>query len=813
MALTILNDGICRANGKVYEKLSVSGLPHDAKLTILPPRSRQSYLPCRLIQLASNSDACSFVVVYPVVKIRDSSYQLAVLNSNGELIETVERKVSFESIKWQSRYNYRFNKPLCSEIRLIDENSQCVDSFRVEINRVIPCPTHIIVRGTITAPLNDGAQPSFTVLCLDETLSPTGEKVIPMGQRTVPSTFCDSIHECVFNFSVHLPWNQERFFFVAWNAASPFSSAATSLTRDQYEKLIDETNRLFMHAGADPYYAEWFAAHRAKPYELSAQRRISFSYEPLFSIIVPLFRTPRVFFQEMLQSVLGQTYQNWEMILVNASPESTELCTLVEEACANDTRVKSIQLESNRGISLNTNAGIAQATGDFICFFDHDDIIEPNLLFEYVKALNKFDDIDLLYCDEDKLNPAGEFCAPYFKPDFNLDLLRGNNYICHLLTIRRSVMSQLTANTPEYDGAQDHNTTLKAIEIARRVHHVPQVLYHWRISASSTAGNADSKPYANIAGIKAVKEHLERQGIHAEVTRARFSFMYAVHYLPPESHPLVSIIIPTSDHIETLDQCIRSIREKTTYDNYEIVLVDNNSSDPLTTRYYEQLLSDHSDVVSVFHWNGAFNFSKLINYGVQKARGDYLLLLNNDTEVITPEWIDRLVGICSRSEVGAAGVRLYYPDNTIQHAGIVVVDRDAGHFCQDMPRGDNWGYFNLADCQRDLSAVTAACMMTKRSAFDAVGGFEESLAIAFNDVDYCLKLREKGLLVVYTPEVELYHYESLSRGFDHTTEQLERNHQERAYLYKRWFKHYAHGDPYYTPNLRETIELARYYHF
>ena len=513
----------------------------------------------------------------------------------------------------------------------------------------------------------------------------------------------------------------------------------------------------------------------------------------------------------MAESVKSQSYANWELILVNASPDNQELKARVEQETARDNRIKSITLAENKGISENTNAGVAAASGDFVSFFDHDDILEPDLLFSYAEAIENNDNVDLLYCDEDKLMPDGKLAQPFFKPDFNIDLLRNNNYICHMLTIRKSLLDTLEPNTKEFDGAQDHNLTLRAVEKARNVHHVAKVLYHWRLSETSTAANADSKPYATIAGIKAVQNHLDRLGLNAKVEQARRPFTYKVTYAAPDSHPLVSIIIPTKDHADILDNCITSIVEKSTYDNYELVIIENNSTENTTFEYYDKLQAKYPAIVRLVTWEHEFNFSKLMNFGVSHAKGNYLLLLNNDTEVITPNWIETMLGICAREDVGAVGAKLYYPDNTIQHAGLCVTGGVAGHLCQSMPK-DNWGYFALNDAQQDFSAVTAACIMTKRSEYEKVGGFTEDLQVAFNDVDFCLKLREINDLIVYTPEVELYHYESISRGVENNTDKQIRFHKEVAYMNYRWANYYVEGDPYMNPNFTVGEPGNRYYH-
>lgn len=380
-----------------------------------------------------------------------------------------------------------------------------------------------------------------------------------------------------------------------------------------------------------------------------------------------------------------------------------------------------------------------------------------------------------------------------------------------MLTIRKSLLETLTPSTSEYDGAQDHNTTLQAVEKARKVWHVPHILYHWRISETSTAADANSKPYATTAGIKAVQSHLDRLGIRAEVSQSRRPFTYKINYLIPESRPLVSIIIPNKDHSDVLRTCIDSIIEKSTYDNYEIIIVENNSVEKETFEYYSHIERVHSKVIRVERWPAEFNFSKLMNFGASKASGDYLLLLNNDTEVLSPNWIETMLGICAREDVGIVGVKLLYKDDTIQHAGLCVTGGVAGHLHCNLPK-DNWGYFAFADAEQDLSAVTAACMMTKRSVFDEIGGWTEDLAVAFNDVDFCLNAREKDYLVVYTPEVELYHYESLSRGLENNIEKKIRFHKEIAYMNYRWAKYYVAGDPYINRNFTSDEPFNRYYH-
>ena len=546
------------------------------------------------------------------------------------------------------------------------------------------------------------------------------------------------------------------------------------------------------------YWREENFADRATIFK---QHSIKLPNAPVFSIVVPLYKTPKTLFDEMLGSVLHQSYERWELLLVNASPEDDALSGAVAGASKRDPRVKVLTLEKNLGISANTNAGVAQTTGEFVCFLDHDDTLEPDALFEYARTVIEHPETDLIYSDEDKLSPDGELINPFFKPDFSIDLLRNVNYICHFLAVRRSLLVGLEPSTPEVDGAQDHDLTLKAVEHARRVHHVARVLYHWRMAEGSTALNPQTKSYALQSGVRAVQNHLSRVGIDAQVSAdPSIPFTYRVRYALPTPDPLVSIIIPSKDHTDVLDVCIRSIIERSTYRNFEIVIVENNSVETDTFAYYRELETRFPDVVRIVTWHEEFNFSKIVNFGVSKASGDYLLLLNNDTEVITPDWLEELLGICSRDDVGAVGVRLLYADDTVQHAGVVVNGKGAGHLFKDFPDSDP-GYFGLSLRVQDLSAVTAACLMTKRSAFELVNGFSEEFAVAFNDVDFCLKLREAGRLVVYTPYAKLYHYESLSRGYEDGIEKQLRFHREASLLGLRWPRHHVVGDPYINLNI------------
>ena len=419
-----------------------------------------------------------------------------------------------------------------------------------------------------------------------------------------------------------------------------------------------------------------------------------------------------------------------------------------------------------------------------------------------MKAINEKPQTLVIYTDEDKMSMDGhKFFQPHFKPDYNPDLLCTVNYICHLFVVSRKVIEKVGGLRSEFDGAQDYDFVLRCVEAVKdeEICHIPKILYHWRCHEDSTAENPESKLYAFEAGRRAVQAHYERTGIHAEVFKGEYLGLYRTKFIR-DHDPLISIIIPNKDHIDDLKRCMESIEQKSTYKNYEYIIVENNSTDSATFEYYKKLEAENPKVRMVY-WDGVFNYSAINNYGASFAKGEYLLLLNNDTEIINPDCLEELLGYCMRKDVGAVGARLYYEDDTIQHAGVVIgFGGIAGHCFVQQKRGTT-GYCHRIICAQDYSAVTAACMMVKKSAFDAVGGLSEELAVAFNDIDFCMKLRKAEYLIVYNPYAELYHYESKSRGLEDTPEKVARFNKEIATFEKKWPEILENGDPYYNPNL------------
>lgn len=549
-------------------------------------------------------------------------------------------------------------------------------------------------------------------------------------------------------------------------------------------------------------YQKWIVRHLPGSKELEKQRRTKFEYQPKISIVVPLYKTPEKYLRQLVDTVKAQTYPNWELCLSDGSGADSPIRKLLESLASSDERIKVIFHEKPLQISENTNAGIEAATGDYIAFADHDDELTPHALFQCVKALNENRDIRILYSDEDKMSMDGhKFFQPHFKPDYNPDLLCTVNYICHLFVVDREIISQVGMLRKEFDGAQDYDFIFRCVETVKpeQIYHIPRILYHWRCHEDSTAENPESKTYAFEAGKRAIEEHYKRTGINAEVLQGEFLGLYRTRFIR-DHDPLISIIIPNKDHIADLKRCMDSIDKKSTYQNYEYIIVENNSTEEETFQYYKKLEAENPKA-HVVYWDREFNYSAINNYGATFAKGEYILLLNNDTEIINEDCLEQLLGYCMRSDVGAVGARMYYEDDTIQHAGVVIgFGGIAGHCFVLQPRGTT-GYCHRIICAQDYSAVTAACMMVKRSAFNEVGGLTEELAVAFNDIDFCMKLRAAGYLIVYNPYAELYHYESKSRGLDDTPEKVARFAREIETFEKRWPEILKDGDPYYNPNL------------
>ena len=527
-----------------------------------------------------------------------------------------------------------------------------------------------------------------------------------------------------------------------------------------------------------------------------------FPREIKISVLVPLYNTPEKFLREMIDSVVTQTYKTWELCLADGSDDKhTDVGRICQEYIEKDSRIKYQKIEKNLGISGNTNVCFSMATGNFIGLFDHDDVMHPSLLFECVKTVCE-KDADYVYTDEATFTSPNldDLIVLHFKPDYSPDNLRANNYICHFSMFDADLLKKTGLFRPEYDGSQDHDMILRLTEEAKHVCHIPKILYYWRSHPNSVAADIGAKTYAIDAAKRAVHDHMrDYYGIEVEVESTRaFPTIFQIKY-PINGEPLISIVIPNKDHVEDLRRCITSIEKKSTWKNYEIIVVENNSVEQSIRDYYKELESDPK--VKIVTYEGGFNYSRINNVGVKETKGEYLLFLNNDTEVISPDWMEQLLMYAQRKDVGAVGAKLYYADNTIQHAGVVIglgAHRSAGHTHYKMPR-QHLGYMGRLCYAQDVTAVTGACLMVKKSIYEEVDGLDESFTISLNDVDLCLKIREKGYLNIFTPFAELYHYESKTRGMEEG-EKLRRYERECAHFRDKWKEQLDAGDPYYNPN-------------
>ena len=561
-------------------------------------------------------------------------------------------------------------------------------------------------------------------------------------------------------------------------------------------------SRLFgKESVAEGGYEAWLARHKVDKRTLRRQKHAAFAQKPLISIVIPLYCTPLPYLKELLESVRRQSYENWQLCLADGSPDD-KAKEFIEKHYGREKRIVYRKLEENGGISVNTNEAVALAAGEYLMLCDHDDTLEPDALYEIVKAINDTS-ADVLYTDEDKVSMDGRhYFDPNFKPDFNLFRLRENNYICHIFVVKKSLTDETGLLRSEFDGAQDFDFILRCCEKAQKITHIPKVLYHWRCHMDSTAADPSSKAYAYEAGRKAVREHYQRLGIDAKVEMTERPGWYRSH-VKVQGNPLISVIIPNKDHTDDLELCLFSMTRKSTYRNYEILIVENNSEKEETFEYYRKL-PDRYPKARVLTWEKEFNYSAINNFAAKEAKGEYLLFLNNDVEILTPDWMEEMLQNCQQENVAAVGAKLYYPDDTIQHAGVVLgLGGIAGHIMCRASKEDP-GYFGRMISVQEISAVTAACMMVKKSDFDAVGGLDETFQVAFNDIDLCMKFRAAGKKIIFTPYAELYHYESKSRGLEDTPEKQFRFDKEVKRFQEKWAQQLEMGDPYYSPNLSVT---------
>lgn len=689
---------------------------------------------------------------------------------------------------------------LANRIRNIDEEL-CSSSIRADV--IIRADKEYVVRGRLELPAEsflsniEGAV-QIALLNLEGRLI-TANSILMGGHHRYEEL--GEMESYIKDFSFRVPASELNGYIVwAYRSSTGDTLAFDVVTHNRMMEYLSARDAFTRSADSDPSYARWFEGHRATLRDLEAQHLAQkmFDDRPLISIIVPLFRTPLDYLRQLTDSVLNQSYPHFELLFVNASPEDKNLCQAISDSAKQDSRIKIISLDCNKGITENTNAGIRAATGEFLAFVDHDDLIEPDALYWYVKAVNEYPQTDLIYCDEDRLK-GDDYILPFFKPDWDIDLLCGMNYVCHMLMVRKGILEKLQyLPTRDFDGAQDHNMSFVVGEAARNVHHVRRILYHWRLHEESFSGISEQKNETiEAAQIRSVQDHLNRCGIPGHVVMGGIKHGRCSVDYEFARYPSVSIIIPNKNALTVLHRCVESLMSKTQWPNFEVVIVENGSDDPNLFSYYNEIEESFQSLrIVTCETNGQFNFSKLINLGARASSGEYLLLLNNDTEIVQPNWLHLMMSSILQGNVGCVGAKLLYPDDTVQHMG-VATGRGLGPFeiAMTFDRSDA-GYFDMAVLPHQQSSVTGACLLTSRVAFDSLNGFDESFPNDYNDIDYCLRLREAGYSVVMQQRAVVRHYHSTSRG----REESDRFVFDQGQFAERWPEYVFLGDPFYSAN-------------
>ena len=623
-------------------------------------------------------------------------------------------------------------------------------------------------------------------------------------KKVLPFHFQSSAHVVTVDFPLNkkypvIPGTEDKVTRLWIKAKKGFKYMAKNgishtIQRAKIEKLRNQAS-----------YPNWLARNEVLDIEAMTQEIATFHYQPKISIAMPVYNVEEKWLRLCIDSILNQVYTNWELCMADDASTDPNVKKILTEYQQLDERIQVVFREQNGHISEATNSALAIATGEFVALLDNDDELAINAFYEVVKVLNENPKLDLIYSDEDKIDMDGNRSDPAFKPDWSPDLLLGTNYISHLGVYRRSILEEIGGFRKGYEGSQDYDLVLRFTEktTKERIKHIPKVLYYWRMLPTSTAVDQGSKGYAFEAGLRAVQDALVRRGINGHATHGAANGLYDVYY-DIESEKLVSIIIPTKNGYKDVQRCVSSIIEKTTYQNYEIIMADNGSTDPKMHELYaefEQQLPGRFFVESI---DIPFNFSTINNRAAKKAHGEYLLFLNNDTEVITENWLTLMVSFAQQERIGCVGAKLLYPNNTVQHAGVILgLGGVAGHGHYGYPHGD-LGYFGRLAINVNYSAVTAACLLMKKADFDAVGGFEEAFTVAFNDVDLCLKVQALGRDNVWLHEAELYHFESQTRGYDDKGKKKKRFEQEKVMMEEKWGP-LIENDPFYNPNLTRDI--------
>lgn len=560
-----------------------------------------------------------------------------------------------------------------------------------------------------------------------------------------------------------------------------------------------------------PGYKKWLKLNTPSNAELDnfKQQQQNFKYRPKISIVVPVYDPPENFFIDAIESVIHQVYDNWELCLADDVSPNENIRKIIEDYSKKDNRIKYVFRKDNGHISEASNSAIEIATGEYIALLDHDDLLTPDALYQNVLALNTDNSIDFIYSDEDKIDDKGILSDPHFKPDWSPTNLLSRNYICHFSVIKTELIKQVGGFRKGFEGSQDYDLFLRVTEKANKIHHIPKVLYHWRMHQASTAQDIDSKPYTITAGIKSLEDTLNRRNLNGSVSQiGTLPGYYQIRYKinKPEK---VSVIIPTKNLTEVTNTCIKSIFELTEYPNYEVILINNNSDEDDFFEMVKKWENKEPHRFKCITDNGSFNFSRLMNLGAKNASGQYYLLLNNDTEVIHTDWMNAMVEYAQHTTTGVVGAKLLYPNDTIQHAGVIIgMGGVAGHAFTGQPE-DAEGYFWYPQSPSSYSALTAACLMVSKNNFNLINGFDENLTVEYNDIDFCLQLKDRGFDNIYLPHVVLYHYESISRGHPHKTKESYERHLKEIGIFKSKWQKYINHDPCFNPNLSKEFSDFR----
>lgn len=781
-AMTSLkNAGNCRGDGKLYLLYVVRG---EKPVRVIARSISGHELPSRLVVL----DDSKVVVVLADFAITQT---ISFVDGAGNVISS--NRISAKAIALQSKANGVLRKDLCAQIRNIDRSGLHARSS-VSLDRIVPCSDGVILRGIVA---NSDSFTFDKVVAFDEHGAKLGESC-PLFDGVA------SARMAATPFSVHVPALGKGLCLAAIDDSGHQSGVFVNYKRDEVDRFEEESRALYLDASGDQRYQLWLSRNRLTELGAAAQRAEEIDGGPSFSIIVPLYKTTLDFFVDMADSVLSQTYPNWELVLVNSTPEDEGLHDLVLDYASKDARIRYIDLEGNLGITGNTNKGIEIAKGDYLCFFDHDDVLEPDILFEYAKAIVQNPSINLLYCDEDKLLPDGTLANPTFKPDFSLDMVRDNNYICHLLTVKRVLLAEIEASGKELDGAQDHAMVLKIAELGGPIHHVPKILYHWRISETSTAGNSDSKPYATIAGVKAVQQHLDRVGLPAKVSNSHGrAFRYTPDYEVPASASC-SVVVATRADRSALERFLAGI-QNTGFDNLELVFVCPEGRGAVV----DEVMGSSSLSSRWVEMGSDFNIAAWNNAGAAAACGDVLLFAHDDIRPASPAWVHVLAGFALRSDVGPVGTMTCDSDGVVQQAGYTfvrdsVVPLSRGRHCTDP------GYIFYPLTVRDVAAVSGACLAISRDHFAALGGFNEAYQLDYSDIDLCFKAARSGLKVIYTPEARVYHAAGNEASLCHES-RSHKHYEDKGLLLRTWSEEWSRGDRWFSPHFSSDPQEAELY--